>query len=77
MPSSRYDDRRPVLIEQTAKKYKAARGGGILILFVSAAIGVISADDVSGIGTVLTGTGAIIGILVFVWGTLLSWWHHG
>lgn len=74
------DDRKPVLIEQTAKKYKAIRAIGILILLGSVVIGVLSADEYGageGWGTVLTATGCVTGIIVFGVGVVLSWWHHG
>jgi len=74
------DDRRPVLIEQTAKKYKVIRAIGILILFVSVVIGVLSADQYGageGWGTILTAIGFGLGIIVFAVGVVLSWWHHG
>ena len=74
------DDRKPMLVEQTAKKYKAIRAVGILILLASAAIGVMTADEFGageGWGTALTAIGCGVGILVFGTGVVLSWWHHG
>ena len=74
------DDRKPVLVEQTAKKYKAIRAAGILILLGSAAIGILTADEFGageGWGTTLTAIGCGVGILVFGIGVVLSWWHHG
>lgn len=71
---------KPVLIEQIAKKYKAIRAAGILILLASVMIGVMTADEYGageGWGTTLTAIGCGTGIIVFGIGVVLSWWHHG
>ena len=80
MPDSNLDDRKPVLVEQTAKKYKAIRAIGILILLGSVVVGVLTADKYGageGWGTALTAIGCGTGIIVFGTGVALSWWHHG
>ncbi len=73
-------DRKPVLIEQTAKKYKVIRAVGILILLLSAVVGIFTADEYGageGWRTAVTAAGCVIGIIIFGVGVVLSWWHHG
>lgn len=80
MADSQNSDQKPVLIEQTAKKYKAIRAAGILILLASAGIGILTADEFGageGWGTTLTAIGCGVGIITFGVGIVLSWWHHG
>lgn len=71
---------KPVLIEQTAKKYKAMRAIGILILLATAVLAIASSDYfgvAEGLTTILVAVGAGVGIIVFGVGVILSWWHHG
>ena len=80
MTDIKSDDRKPVLIEQTAKKYKVIRAAGIIILLGSAVIGVLNADEFGtseGWGTIVTAVGLAIGLFTFGTGVVLSWWHHG
>ena len=72
--------RKPVLIEQSAKKFKLIRAAGILILLSAVVIGVVTTDKYSveeGWGTFLMFTGLVTGTVVFGVGTILTWWHHG
>ncbi|HUP81600.1 MAG TPA: hypothetical protein VM260_23820 [Pirellula sp.] len=74
------NQQRPVLIEQTAKKYKLIRGIGILIMILAAIFGAANSDQLGtteGLGTIFTAVGFVTGLLVFSIGTMLSWWHHG
>ena len=80
MTDARPSDQRTVLIEQTAKKYKAIRAVGILTLLASAGIGLLTADEFGageGWGTTLTAIGCGVGLIIFGVGIALSWWHHG
>lgn len=73
-------EQRPVLIEQSAKKYKLIRGVGILILLATAVFAAANSDNFGtsdGIATIVSGIGFVLGILVFGIGMLLTWWHHG
>ncbi|XZE35429.1 hypothetical protein SH501x_000920 [Pirellulaceae bacterium SH501] len=71
---------KPVLIEQSSKKLKLVRAAGIVILLLSVAFGVATSDEFGageGLGTVLTAIGFVTGLVVFVVGVVLTWWHHG
>jgi hypothetical protein len=58
----RRDDRRPVLIEQTAKKYKA----WMLVGMVLVIMGCAGKSYFVGLG-----------IMVFLLAKLCAWWDHG
>jgi hypothetical protein len=80
MPSPEPPPRRPILIEQTSKKYKLIRGVGILILVATAAFALVNSDEFGtsdGITTTISILGFVAGLIVFGVGLLLSWWHHG
>lgn len=80
MPSPELTPQRPILIEQTSKKYKLIRGVGILILLATAGFALVNSDEfgtAEGITTTISIIGFIAGLIVLGVGLLLSWWHHG
>lgn len=72
--------KRPIVIEQTSKKFKLIRGVGILILAATAVYALVNSDQfgtTEGIATTISIVGFILGVIVLGVGLLLSWWHHG
>lgn len=57
------------LIEQTAKRYKAAQAGGIVAII----LGFLLMAAGSWLAPWLLGGG----LLAFLYGRLAAWWHHG
>lgn len=69
--------KQPVLIEKTAKKWKAIQAAGLVIVVLAAVVGVFAmrshsdALAISGIAIFAAG------IVVYYVGDLVAWWHHG
>ena len=64
-------------IEKTGKKYKAAEIIGLSILFVGVFIGCaghLRNSEGGGIPGLMI---ALVGLVIWVWGGLGAWWHHG
>jgi len=68
---------RPVLVERTAKRWKAVQlaGWGALVFFAAVTVGGVVAESrgVMVAGLVL----AAGGVGVILTGSVLAWWHHG
>lgn len=73
------DEKKPQLIELTAKKYKRLQLIGNLILAAGAisiiGIGVITGQSTAGLWFGLPI--CAVGVIVHLWGSTLAWWHHG
>lgn len=68
---------KPVVIEQTAKKWKAIQAAGLVVVVIAAGIYVLGMRLESQ-GVMLTGVGVLtIGIGVHWTGRAIAWWHHG
>ena len=72
-------ENRPVVIEQTAKRYKLMQLAGCLAMMAGAvigAVGIASGEPSPGqlIATFLSIGG---GLLCYIIGRFLAWWFHG
>lgn len=68
---------KPVVIEQTAKKWKAIQAAGLVVVVIAAAILAVGMRLGSQAVT-LTGVGVlIVGIGIHWAGRAIAWWHHG
>ena len=79
MIESQQESSQPILIEQTAKKYKAIRASSIILLLLGAGVAVLRADEFGtgeGWPTVVAAGLCIVGLIVFGVGVVMSWWHH-
>jgi uncharacterized membrane protein HdeD (DUF308 family) len=67
----------PMIIEQTAKRWKAIQLAGVLSIIVgmAAVCGAIMAQsaDLIYVAAILP----VIGIIVTAYGSIMAWWHHG
>ena len=70
------DDRRPQLIEQTAKRWKALRATGMFLGVVAIAIVALGGDGYGPEAVVAAIIGGLGG-LAYAVGVAGSWWHHG
>lgn len=59
----------PQLVEQTAKRYKAAQAGGVILI----CLGMIFLMAGSWLAGWLLGGG----LAAYLWGRLAAWWNHG
>lgn len=59
---------RPVVTEQTAKKYKAARAFGALLMIV----GVVLAGPAAMYGL----AALLFGLVLYLYGRIGAWWNH-
>lgn len=69
--------RAPRQIEQTAKRWKLLQAIGAMTMFVCAvwfglALGVESDDGAASASLV-----GVLGLIAYVLGRALAWWHHG
>lgn len=63
-------------IEATAKKWKMVQIAGMIILIIgifSCSAATVRSDGSYGIGTTIPW----IGLVVFLFGRIAAWWHHG
>lgn len=63
----------PVLIEQSAKKWKAVQLAGGIAIIVGLLLGMTVRSGLGVFGVAL----ALVGIIAFVYGKIARWWHHG
>lgn len=82
MNSGERDERNPVTIQQTAKKYKAIQGIGVGIILLGALLagGIMSATSTATGEHAAAITGILVcgvGFVTLAIGAALSWWHHG
>jgi len=61
---------RPVVIEQTAKRYKLIQLTGALVMVPAFILVLTGAIEIGLVGLLL-------GLVVYLWGRTLAWWHHG
>jgi len=74
------DDRQPVLIEQTSKRYKAIQlaGGIVIICSIALAVAISLAFRNGETPAVITCiVGCMLGVALVVLGGTLAWWYHG
>lgn len=69
-------EEKPVLIEQTAKKWKKIQAAGMALVVIAAVLGVFAMRSQSE-PLILSGLATFVaGIVVYYVGDL-AWWHHG
>lgn len=70
-------EEKPVLIEQTAKKWKKIQAAGMALVVIAAVLGVFAMRSQSE-PLILSGLATFVaGIVVYYVGDLAAWWHHG
>lgn len=69
--------KKPILIEQTAKKFKLISAIGTTLILFSAIIGILFIRTSSNPSTIyaITSVG-LFGLCVMTVGNLLTWWYH-
>ena len=73
--------KREVLTEQTAKKYKAIQILGVVMIVMGIPIIALSTSTEPNVATaILAIMGVLVsgaGVITYILGRLLAWWHHG
>ena len=73
------DKQQKVLIEQTSKRLKVIRAVGMVLVVIAILIAGVTSDEhgPTTAGYVLGGVIGGAGVLTWIVGMAMSWWHHG
>lgn len=70
MDNQNIPTQQPMLIEQTAKKWKKLRLIGVLVFIFGGVLALVAQNG-------FTLTLPFIGAGIYAWGRFGGWWHHG